>query len=30
MAAEAAGLEPPRWARQPIPEVAVVGPPIAA
>ena len=30
MAAETAGLEPPSWARQPIPEVTVVGPPIAA
>jgi quercetin dioxygenase-like cupin family protein len=30
MAAEAAGVEPPQWARQPIPEVTVVGPPIAA
>ena len=30
MAAEAAGVEPPQWALQPIPEVTVVGPPIAA
>ena len=30
MAAETAGLEPPAWALQPIPEVTVVGPPIAA
>lgn len=30
IAAEAAGVEPPRWALQPIPEVTVVGPPIAA
>jgi quercetin dioxygenase-like cupin family protein len=29
-AAEAAGVEPPPWALQPIPEVTVVGPPIAA
>jgi quercetin dioxygenase-like cupin family protein len=29
-AAEAAGVEPPSWALQPIPEVTVVGPPIAA
>jgi quercetin dioxygenase-like cupin family protein len=29
-AAEAAGVEPPRWALQPIPEVTVVGPQIAA
>jgi quercetin dioxygenase-like cupin family protein len=29
-AAEAAGVEPPEWALQPIPEVTVVGPPIAA
>jgi quercetin dioxygenase-like cupin family protein len=29
-AAEAAGVEPPQWALQPIPEVTVVGPPIAA
>ena len=28
-AAEAAGVEPPPWALQPIPEVTVVGPPIA-
>lgn len=27
--AKAAGLEPPHWALQPIPEVTVVGPPIA-
>ena len=26
MAAEAAGVEPPQWALQPIPEVTVVGP----
>jgi quercetin dioxygenase-like cupin family protein len=30
LAAEAAGAEPPRWALQPIPEVTVVGPQIAA
>jgi quercetin dioxygenase-like cupin family protein len=30
VAAEAAGTEPPQWALQPIPEVTVVGPPIAA
>ena len=30
MSAEAAGVEPPAWAQQPIPEVTVVGPPIAA
>ena len=30
IAAEATGVEPPRWALQPIPEVTVVGPPIAA
>ena len=30
LAADAAGLEPPQWALQPIPEVTVVGPPIAA
>jgi quercetin dioxygenase-like cupin family protein len=29
LAADAAGLEPPSWALQPIPEVTVVGPPIA-
>jgi quercetin dioxygenase-like cupin family protein len=29
MAAEAAGIEPPRWALQPVPEVTVVGPQIA-
>lgn len=29
-AAEAAGVEPPQWALGPIPEVTVVGPPIAA
>src|SRR4051794_40000683 len=29
-AAEAAGAEPPQWALQPIPEVTVVGPQIAA
>ena len=29
-AAEVAGVEPPPWALQPIPEVTVVGPPIAA
>jgi quercetin dioxygenase-like cupin family protein len=28
-AAEAAGTEPPEWALNPIPEVTVVGPPIA-
>jgi quercetin dioxygenase-like cupin family protein len=30
MAAETAGVEPPQWALGPIPEVTVVGPPIAA
>jgi quercetin dioxygenase-like cupin family protein len=30
IAAEAAGVEPPPWALQPIPEITVVGPPIAA
>lgn len=30
MAADAAGVEPPRWALKPIPEVTVVGPQIAA
>jgi quercetin dioxygenase-like cupin family protein len=30
VAAEAAGAEPPRWALQPIPEIKVVGPQIAA
>lgn len=30
MAAEATGSEPPEWAHGPIPEVTVVGPPIAA
>jgi quercetin dioxygenase-like cupin family protein len=30
VAAEAAGVEPPQWALQPIPEITVVGPPIAA
>jgi quercetin dioxygenase-like cupin family protein len=29
-AAEAAGVEPPQWALEPIPEVKVVGPPIEA
>ena len=29
MEAEAGGVEPPRWALQPIPEVTVVGPQIA-
>jgi quercetin dioxygenase-like cupin family protein len=29
-AADAAGVEPPQWALQPIPEVTVVGPQIAA
>lgn len=29
IAAEAAGLEPPEWALQPVPEITVVGPPIA-
>ena len=29
VAAEAAGVEPPQWALQPIPEVTVVGPQIA-
>ena len=27
-AAEAAGVDPPEWALQPIPEITVVGPPI--
>jgi quercetin dioxygenase-like cupin family protein len=30
IAADAAGVEPPQWALQPIPEVRVVGPQIAA
>jgi quercetin dioxygenase-like cupin family protein len=30
MTAEAAGVEPPQWALEPIPEVTVVGPQIAA
>ena len=30
IAAEAAGIDPPQWALQPIPEVTVVGPQIAA
>jgi quercetin dioxygenase-like cupin family protein len=30
VAAEAAGVDPPEWALKPIPEVTVVGPPIAA
>jgi quercetin dioxygenase-like cupin family protein len=30
IAAEAAGIEPPPWALQPIPEITVLGPPIAA
>ena len=30
VAAETAGIEPPAWALQPIPEVTVIGPPIAA
>jgi quercetin dioxygenase-like cupin family protein len=30
VAAKAAGVEPPQWALEPIPEVTVVGPPIAA
>jgi quercetin dioxygenase-like cupin family protein len=29
-AAEAAGVEPPEWALQPIPEITVVGPPIGS
>ena len=29
VAAEAAGVEPPQWAQQPIPEITVVGPPIS-
>ena len=29
LAAEAAGTEPPEWALKPIPEITVVGPPIA-
>ena len=29
-AAEAAGVEPPQWALQPIPEITVVGPPIGS
>ena len=28
--AEAAGVQPPPWALQPIPEITIVGPPIAA
>jgi hypothetical protein len=30
IAADVAGVEPPQWALQPIPEVTVVGPQIAA
>jgi hypothetical protein len=30
IAAEQAGVEPPQWALQPIPEVTIVGPQIAA
>jgi quercetin dioxygenase-like cupin family protein len=30
LAADAAGIEPPQWALQPIPEVTVVGPQIVA
>ena len=30
LAADAAGVEPPQWALQPIPEVTVIGPQIAA
>ena len=30
VAAEAAEIEPPQWALQPIPEITIVGPPIAA
>ena len=30
VAAETAGVEPPPWALQPIPEIRVVGPPISA
>lgn len=30
IASDAAGIEPPQWALQPIPEVTVVGPQIAA
>ena len=30
MAADAAEVQPPQWALQPIPEVTVLGPPIAA
>ena len=30
IAAQAAGVEPPPWALKPIPEITVVGPPIAA
>jgi hypothetical protein len=30
LAAEQAGVEPPQWALQPVPEVTIVGPPIAA
>ena len=30
VAAEAAGVDPPQWALQPIPEITVVGPQIAA
>ncbi len=29
IAAEAAGVQPPEWALQPLPEITVVGPPIA-
>jgi quercetin dioxygenase-like cupin family protein len=29
-AAEAAGVDPPEWALQPIPEITIVGPPITA
>jgi quercetin dioxygenase-like cupin family protein len=30
LAAEQAGVDPPQWARQPIPEITVVGPQITA
>jgi hypothetical protein len=30
IAAEVEGVDPPKWALKPIPEVTVVGPPIAA
>jgi quercetin dioxygenase-like cupin family protein len=30
VAAESAGVDPPEWALQPIPEITIVGPPITA